>query len=306
MAWHLAPSLKQLFAEVNAKWPNRKKDWDGTIGDARHSARASDHNPNSRGSVNAIDVTRAGIDTGTLIATAKKHPSVRYIIFNRKIMNRDIGNWAARPYHGANPHDHHVHISIYQSQAAENRTQSWGLANAKTTTGASGGSSSTYKPVKYGQPLKLYTFGSPVREWQAKALGYSNPDGYFGPGTEKDTKALQARFGVKPDGVVGPATWPLRNKVKQKAKRTPILKVDGKLGPATVRELQRVLKVTVDGKLGPATAKALQRNLKVRADGKIGPATVKALQRRLNVTADGKLGPNTVTALQKRLNERKL
>lgn len=92
----------------------------------------------------------------------------------------------------------------------------------------------------------------------------------------------------------------------KKAKKKTGLTVDGKLGPATIRQLQRVLKVTIDGKLGPATAKALQRRLKVKADGKLGPATIRALQKRLKVNADGILGRRTITALQKRLNKGKI
>ena len=94
MSWHLAPALDRLRDEVNAKWPNRSKASDGTIGDAAHSSRTSDHNPNSRRSVNAMDITAKGIDTDTLIAAAKRHPSVRYIIFNRRIMK--IGRASCR------------------------------------------------------------------------------------------------------------------------------------------------------------------------------------------------------------------
>ena len=33
-----------------------------------------------------------------------------------------------------------------------------------------------------------------------------NPDGAFGPGTEKAVKAMQSKLGLKPDGLVGPGT----------------------------------------------------------------------------------------------------
>ena len=213
MSWHLAPALVQLRAEVNARWPKRSKRSDGTIGDAAHSARRSDHNPNSRRSVNAIDITANGIDTGALIAAAKRHPSTRYIIHNNLILNRDIGNFRPRRYTGSNPHKTHVHISIYQSRAAEQRRQSWGIAKAKAPA-AGGGTSTggTYKTVKYGDLLRLHTKGAPVREWQRTALGYTGKksDGFFGPATERDTKRFQREHGVKADGIVGPKTWPLR------------------------------------------------------------------------------------------------
>ena len=44
MAWRVAKSLKTLLDHVNVKWPLRKKDKDGTIGDESHKSRSSDHN----------------------------------------------------------------------------------------------------------------------------------------------------------------------------------------------------------------------------------------------------------------------
>lgn len=202
MSWHLAPALDQLRAEVNALWPNRSKASDGTIGDASHSSRTSDHNPNSRRSVNAIDITAKGIDTAKLINAAKAHPSVRYIIHNRRIMNRDIGNFQARVYNGANPHVAHVHISLYQSATAENRRQSWGLSSAK----GGGTTGNTYTEVKGSTPLvKLYHKGEPVRRIQA-AVGVK-VDGFYGPDTVAKVKAYQRSHNLTADGVVGPDTW---------------------------------------------------------------------------------------------------
>ena len=45
--WRVAKSLLAIRKQVNDKFPNRKKDWDGTIGDANHSAR-SDHGLSDR------------------------------------------------------------------------------------------------------------------------------------------------------------------------------------------------------------------------------------------------------------------
>ena len=57
MAWRLARSLETLRAQINALSPNRSKASDGTIGDAAHSARTSDHNPDGGGVVRALDLT---------------------------------------------------------------------------------------------------------------------------------------------------------------------------------------------------------------------------------------------------------
>jgi hypothetical protein len=131
MAWYLAPSLAQLRSEINARWPNRDHASDGSIGDAAHSATKSDHNPNSRGSVNAIDVDEDGPDFATVFAAIKRHPSARYVIYERRLYHRDRG-WKPEPYSGDNPHDKHFHLSIDQTRTAEQDRRSWGLL---TTTG---------------------------------------------------------------------------------------------------------------------------------------------------------------------------
>ena len=145
-SWHLAPSLAQLRREINTRWPNRDKSTDGTIGDTAHSSRASDHNPNSRGSVNAIDVDKDGIDPTGLVGLAIKDPRVNYVIYNRQIWQRRHG-FKPRPYSGINAHRQHVHVSILQSVAAEQSTTPWGVARIGASSGvkpSTGGS--TTKP----------------------------------------------------------------------------------------------------------------------------------------------------------------
>ena len=298
MAWHLAPALAQLRAEVNKKWPKRSKASDGTIGDPAHSARVSDHNPNGRGSVNAMDITARGIDTGTLIAVAKKHPSVRYIIHNRRIMNRDIGNFAARPYRGANPHTQHVHISLYQSATAENRKKSWGLANAKAVTGVSGGGSSspTYKTVSGSTPLvKLYHKGEPVKRIQ-KAVGVK-ADSYYGPSTVKAVKKWQKANGLVADGIFGDKSWGVLNGGKKPSKPAP--KSDPFPLPKGHFYYTEDRRSTVHSgywkKDRPAIRK-IQKKVGTGIDGGYGSKTKAAVmrwQRKHGLKADGAVGVNT-------------
>ena len=145
MAWHLAPSLAQLRREINTRWPGRDKTSDGTIGDAAHSARASDHNPNSRGSVNAIDIDEDGIDAWGLVALLITDPRVYYVIYEGRIWQRKHG-FVPRPYTGINAHRKHVHVSIIQSVAAEQNTAPWGVAKI--------GASSSVKPSTGGSTNK--------------------------------------------------------------------------------------------------------------------------------------------------------
>lgn len=226
MSWYLAPSLDQLRSEVNARWPKRSKRSDGTIGDEAHSARKSDHNPNRRGSVNAIDITAKGISTGALIAAAKKHPSVRYIIFNRRIMNRDIGNFSPRPYRG-NPHTAHVHISIYQRPSAETDRRSWGIADAAAA-----------KPKPKPKASKAPPFPLPHGHW-------------YGP-ESRDARNHSGYYARDRDGI-----RTLQQRLRDRGWR---ISVDGKFGPQTrdvVRKFQHEKRLRVDGGVGAQTWAAL-------------------------------------------------
>jgi hypothetical protein len=129
MAWRLAKSLETLRSQVNAKWPNRDKSSDGTIGDAAHQATNSDHNPNSAGVVTAMDITHDpahGLDARKLAETlvASRDPRIKYIISNAQIVSSQVSPWQWRSYTGANAHRAHVHISV---SGDYDDTRSWNL-----------------------------------------------------------------------------------------------------------------------------------------------------------------------------------
>lgn len=132
VAWYLAPSLAILRNEINIRWPRRDRTSDGTIGDLAHQGTASDHNPNTRGSVNAFDIDEDGIDIAVVLAAVKRHPSARYIIYERRLYHR-LRGWQPEPYNGINPHDKHAHVSIDQTVAAEQDSRTWGLLEVDVT-----------------------------------------------------------------------------------------------------------------------------------------------------------------------------
>ena len=136
--WRVAKSLLALRDQVNRKAPNRNKANDGTIGDAAHASRTSDHNPwvtdGGVGVVTAMDITHDpahGCDAGALAEAIRgsRDARVKYVIWNRRIANPlPIGGqppWAWRPYTGANPHNHHVHISVKSDKPSYDSVASW-------------------------------------------------------------------------------------------------------------------------------------------------------------------------------------
>jgi len=110
--WYLNRALTNFRNEVNKKWPNRDKSSDGTIGDARHQASNSDHNPDPDGSVDAWDMDNDGVDINACKRAFEKHPASKYWIYNDMISFRSEG-WKPRSYAYAGPnrsrHTEHVH-----------------------------------------------------------------------------------------------------------------------------------------------------------------------------------------------------
>jgi len=171
-SWYRAPALTVLLNEINLVWPDRSKVSDGTIGDAAHSARLSDHNPNGRRSVNAIDVTRRGIAVMILILKVIADPRTNYVIYNRVIWSWSRG-FKPRPYYGSNAHTGHVHISIFQSERRETDRSPWGLAAPAglPTTGAAGPTPNTPTTPKEDTLSAKEVEGIKAEVWAAaKAL----------------------------------------------------------------------------------------------------------------------------------------
>ena len=116
--WRLAKSLHTLREQVDKAYPQRKKTHDGTIGDAAHASRPSDHNPNImddiHGVVSALDITHdpKHCDAHALAEHLRttKDPRIKYIISNARICSPPGFAW--RKYTGSNPHKSHIHISV--------------------------------------------------------------------------------------------------------------------------------------------------------------------------------------------------
>jgi hypothetical protein len=208
MKWRLAESLKKLQVQINELAPGRSKLSDGSIGDAAHAGRDSDHNPDKHGVVAAIDVTHdpsGGCDGRFLSRSLIGDPRVKYVIFNSQIWKARTGQWEFYGGKGKNPHNHHVHVSV--QSAVYDETQDWpvriagapGEVPPETTT------SNGTRPF-----LKTDASGEAVRDLQQllSSLGFPcEVDGRFGPNTRSAVERFQEARGLSVDGRVGPDTW---------------------------------------------------------------------------------------------------
>lgn len=134
----LAPSLVAFRNELNARYPNRDKASDGWIGDAAHSSRESDHNPDDDGMVHALDLDEDTdgntADSGPELEWLSEHlrnsrdPRIKYVIYEGRIFAGRNGPspWVWRPYvGGSNLHTKHMHTSVTYDEVGENSTAPW-------------------------------------------------------------------------------------------------------------------------------------------------------------------------------------
>ena len=127
----LCKAGQQLREQFDDTFPDRDRRSDGWIGDLRHSARPSDHNPDpATGVVRAIDVDRDVHKSGKpdlmpdiadqiRLAAKAGEKRIAYIIFAGRIASSRLG-WRWRPYKGSNPHNHHLHVSFNKTGDIDN------------------------------------------------------------------------------------------------------------------------------------------------------------------------------------------
>lgn len=138
--WRVASSLIHLRDQVNKLFPNRNKENDGTIGDAAHASRTSDHNPwVDGGVVTAMDITHDphnGFDSYKFAEELRqgRDPRIKYVISNRRIFSAQASPWIWRAYNGSNPHDHHVHISVLPNKVKYDDATDWITPSLKGST----------------------------------------------------------------------------------------------------------------------------------------------------------------------------
>ncbi len=247
----LVKSLETLRKQVNELYPKRSILSDGWIGDAAHSARDSDHNPESDGTVDALDIThdpKNGVDAGVLARRLadSKDARIKYLISNGQICSgteQKNTAWVWRNYTGKNKHTLHFHVSVKDKN--QDDTSPWNLGETLQPIAVA-------PEVKQWPLVKKGSSGADVEKLQKmlnEALGKKAAvDGDFGPITTNMVKEFQKKYDLVADGVVGFNTWHMLDKVTV----TKVAKVEGPLAVPVIKEGPKPVYVYVMYGLGGA------------------------------------------------------
>ena len=116
--WILSNSLIQLAKQLDEAYPERHAA-DGTLGNAAHSARTSDHNPDDNRIVHALDQGEVVENDAFNVAEAiriSKDRRIKYVIHEGRMYSSYWKNvippFTWRPYSGTNMHTNHTHYSV--------------------------------------------------------------------------------------------------------------------------------------------------------------------------------------------------
>jgi hypothetical protein len=136
-SWQLVKGGVTLRDQVNARWATRDKASDGSVGNADHADRESDHNPDANGWVHAIDIDEDlrgskhdNVWLGDqLIAYARmrRGGSNRFknIVYEDRVASgtypETFWTWRGSDY----GHEHHLHVSF--TAAAEQGGQHYDI-----------------------------------------------------------------------------------------------------------------------------------------------------------------------------------
>lgn len=121
-----------LREQLNERFPKRDKRSDGWIGNAEHASRRSDHNPDKRGWVHALDIDEdfgapgdAEVFASQLIAYCRAgldHGRILNVVYENRVASgtfqRTFWTWRPDPRLG---HTSHIHISFTQAAEQDGR-----------------------------------------------------------------------------------------------------------------------------------------------------------------------------------------
>jgi hypothetical protein len=225
----LVAGAKTLIKQIDETWPNRKRNFDGWLGNEDHQQISSDHNPDSRGLVHAIDIDHnfgneedrrgdaAKNFSNELIAYVRRgvpgSERLKYVVYNNQIASGTYRDryWTWRK--GNFGCTQHIHIAF--SNIGEIDGRRFSLPSLGSSYGTSLMEDSENAMPKFPGKEKL-VFGQTnesIRRMQNQLISknYSLPDGAtasYDDYTKDAIKKLYHKMGKTGNGkTVGPAAW---------------------------------------------------------------------------------------------------
>jgi len=246
-SWYAATPLITLREALNRHWPKRDHASDGFIGDARHAAIKSDHNPdptsNPPGCVRGGDYDADGIDAGFVAEHLRQLGHAGdyrlahggYVIFNGRIAG-DWTGWQWVPYTGSDDHSGHIHVTT--AAAADREAGPWAFLEVAPAP--------AQHPVEH--PGRV-----PAHDGTGHDASFRAELGDQGPKIEALQHELNVRFPayshLEEDGVYGPETSDVLDEFAHRAAhengtpaadRQGLEDADGdNIGPRLARALDR-------------------------------------------------------------------
>jgi len=135
----------------------------GEIGDQAHQVENSDHNPDSRGIVHAIDLMfendtnfhKGAPTTLKWLLTPGVRNSLEYLIHDETIYSvNNQPTWSGEQYRGSDPHTNHIHVSGKHGSTGKNAATGTGYdaAAEKLTPAGSPCSTATHPDSPLAPP----------------------------------------------------------------------------------------------------------------------------------------------------------
>jgi hypothetical protein len=219
VTWYAATPLITLRDALNRHWPKRDHRSDGFIGDARHAATKSSHNPDPTstppGCVRGGDYDADGINAAWVaehlrLAGAAGDPRLAhggYVIFNGRIAG-DWTGWQWVHYTGADDHSGHIHVTT--APAGDREDAPWSFLEVAQAAPAD-------PPPHPGRV--------PAHDATGHDAGFRAEIGDQGPKIEAMQHELNERFpaysDLEEDGIYGAKTADVLDELAERASHDP-------------------------------------------------------------------------------------
>lgn len=168
MAWKPAGNIDHRTQLIKDEYPGITV---YQVGDTSHQSGQSDHNPDARSIVHALDaMTYSDVARGNAIVNwcLEDTTDLEYVIFNRHIWSRSHG-WTQRNYSGSNPHTDHVHVSGKHNGTGYSSATGTGYDTSAENYRCAGFDVPPDPVRKYGGEMFLFTVEGDPNVWRSDA-----------------------------------------------------------------------------------------------------------------------------------------